>query len=51
MLLALTRDVSPAMARCELTHREREPIDEIAHDGVSVFLGEERLEQPNPKLG
>ena len=24
---------------------------EIAHDGVSVFLGEERLEQPNPKLG
>lgn len=27
MLIALTRDVSPAMARCELTHRPREPID------------------------
>ena len=27
MLLALTRDVSPAMARCELTHGERQPID------------------------
>jgi dimethylargininase len=27
MLLALTRDVSPAITRCELTHRTREPID------------------------
>lgn len=27
MLLALTREVSPAMACCELTHRDREPID------------------------
>src|SRR5688572_7454803 len=27
MRVALTRDVSPAMARCELTHRRREPID------------------------
>jgi dimethylargininase len=27
MLLALTRDVSPAITRCELTHRKREPID------------------------
>ena len=26
-LLALTRDVSPAIARCELTHLERTPID------------------------
>ena len=26
-LIALTRDVSPAIARCELTHLEREPID------------------------
>ena len=26
-LLALTRDVSPAIARCELTHIERTPID------------------------
>jgi dimethylargininase len=26
-LIALTRDVSDAIARCELTHREREPID------------------------
>jgi dimethylargininase len=27
MLIALTREISPAIARCELTHREREPID------------------------
>jgi dimethylargininase len=27
MLIALTRDISPAITRCELTHREREPID------------------------
>ena len=27
MLLALTRDISPAIARCELTHLERETID------------------------
>lgn len=27
MLVALTRDISPAIARCELTHREREAID------------------------
>ena len=26
-ILALTRDVSPAIARCELTHLERTPID------------------------
>ena len=26
-MLALTRDVSPAIARCELTHLERTPID------------------------
>jgi dimethylargininase len=25
--IALTREVSPSLARCELTHREREPID------------------------
>ena len=27
MLVALTREVSPAIARCELTHLAREPID------------------------
>jgi dimethylargininase len=27
MLLALTRDISAALTRCELTHRAREPID------------------------
>ena len=27
MLIALTRDISPAIARCELTHLEREAID------------------------
>ena len=27
MLLALTREISPAIARCELTHLEREAID------------------------
>ena len=27
MRIALTRDVSPAMAQCELTHRAREPIE------------------------
>jgi dimethylargininase len=27
MLIALTREMSPAIARCELTHREREAID------------------------
>ena len=27
MLLALTRELSPAIARCELTHHEREAID------------------------
>ena len=27
MLIALTREISPAIARCELTHREREAID------------------------
>ena len=27
MLLALTRELSPAIARCELTHLEREAID------------------------
>jgi dimethylargininase len=27
MLLALTRDISPAIVRCELTHLAREPID------------------------
>ena len=27
MLIAITRAVSPALAECELTHREREPID------------------------
>jgi len=27
MRVAITRDVSPAIARCELTHLEREPID------------------------
>jgi dimethylargininase len=27
MLVALTRDISPAIAHCELTHRAREPID------------------------
>ena len=26
-MIAITRDVSPAMARCELTHRPRVPID------------------------
>ncbi len=31
-MVALTRDVSEAIARCELTHREREPIDvTLAH--------------------
>lgn len=27
MLIAITREVSPSMARCELTHIERQPID------------------------
>ena len=27
MLLACTRAVSPGLADCELTHREREPLD------------------------
>ena len=27
MLVALTRDISPAIARCELTHLDRNPID------------------------
>jgi len=27
MLIAITREVSPAIANCELTHLEREPID------------------------
>ena len=27
MLVALTRDISPAIARCELTHLDRRPID------------------------
>ncbi|MFN0108754.1 MAG: dimethylarginine dimethylaminohydrolase family protein [Blastocatellia bacterium] len=27
MLIALTREISPAIAECELTHLEREPID------------------------
>src|SRR6266436_3159505 len=27
MLIALTREISPAIARCELTHLEREAID------------------------
>jgi dimethylargininase len=27
MIVALTREISPAITRCELTHREREPID------------------------
>ena len=32
MLVALTRPVSPSIARCELTHLEREPIDvDLAH--------------------
>jgi dimethylargininase len=42
MRLALTRDISPALARCELTHLEREPIDlEIArrqHDAYERQL-------------
>ncbi|MCX7053616.1 MAG: dimethylargininase, partial [Proteobacteria bacterium] len=27
MLIAYTREVSPALADCELTHLEREPLD------------------------
>jgi len=27
MMIAITRQVSPAIVRCELTHRQREPID------------------------
>jgi len=27
MLIAYTREVSPALASCELTHLEREPLD------------------------
>ena len=27
MLTAITRQVSPAITRCELTHLERQPID------------------------
>lgn len=42
MLLALTRDVSPAFERCELTHFEREPIDvaqaRIQHAGYEQAL-------------
>ena len=42
MRLALTRGISPALARCELTHLEREPIDlEIArrqHDAYERQL-------------
>ena len=42
MRLALTRDISPALVRCELTHLEREPIDlEIArrqHDAYEHQL-------------
>jgi dimethylargininase len=30
MRVAITRDVSPAVARCELTHLERVPIDVVA---------------------
>ena len=45
MLLALTRSVSPAMARCELTHLARVPIDPAAaarqHDAYEHAL--ERL--------
>lgn len=44
MLLALTRDVSPAISRCELTHLAREPIDlgaaRAQHDDYVRCLGE-----------
>jgi dimethylargininase len=33
MLLALTREVSPTLVRCQLTHRQREPIDVDAARG------------------
>ncbi|HJR66259.1 MAG TPA: N(G),N(G)-dimethylarginine dimethylaminohydrolase [Gemmatimonadaceae bacterium] len=37
-LIALTRDVSPAIAQCELTHLERTPIDlEIARAQHGVY--------------
>ena len=43
-LIALTRDVSPALARCELTHLERTPIDlELAraqHDAYERCLAD-----------
>ena len=42
MLLALTREVSPAIVRCELTHLEREPIDleraRVQHLGYEAAL-------------
>ena len=43
-ILALTRDVSPAIARCELTHLERTPIDpaiaRTQHDAYERCLAE-----------
>jgi dimethylargininase len=43
-LLALTRDMSPAITRCELTHREREPIDldlaRVQHSAYEACLRE-----------
>ena len=45
MLLALTRDISPAIVRCELTHLAREPIDVARarrqHDAYEERLREE----------
>jgi dimethylargininase len=40
MLIALTRDVSPALAQCELTHLDRTPIDvELARMQHATYEG------------
>ena len=58
MLIAYTREVSPALADCELTHLEREPLDvtgaqaeHAAYEGVLERLGAkvQRL-PPTPHL-
>lgn len=52
-MIAVTRAVSPSLAQCELTHREREPIDvvrvraEHAHyEGVLRSLGAKVVRAP-----
>jgi dimethylargininase len=44
MVIALTRELSPAIARCELTHLERQPIDlplaRVQHETYEACLRE-----------